>query len=196
MDDTIAHEESRGSEDRLAAMEARIARLETEMALLIGFKRDAVTTDAALWSASGFPVLTKGIVVTTETAEAFGRFLASGWWNMEGWGVWGRDQQHAIRFHIQDYRGGYVDMFLNLQAFLPSDSDPLEVHITANGVFLGRYDVRAVPQTIRLRLPSVAIGHGDVILYLQCNEPKSPATFGESKDRRMLGAGLIALGLY
>ncbi|KQN10187.1 hypothetical protein ASE85_04545 [Sphingobium sp. Leaf26] len=184
-----------GTEDRLAAMEARIGRLEAKIAQLGSANTAERETNDAPWTASGFPVLARGTTVTAETTDIFARFLASGWWGVEAWGAWGRDQQHAIRFHVPGYRGGYVDMTLTLQAFVPPNHDPLEVHVTANGLFLGRHAVRAAPRPIRLRLPPAAVGHGDVILYLQSPEPKSPATFSDSLDQRLLGAGLVALGL-
>lgn len=181
------------TEDRLAAMEARIARLEAHIARLS--KDPEQPADGPPWTASGFPVLARGTTISADTTDIFTRFLASGWWGVEGWGAWGRDQQHSIRFHIPDYRGGYVDMMLTLQAFVPPNHDPLNVHITANGLFLGRHVVRAAPRPIRLRLPPAAIGHGDVILYLQCDNPRSPVASSDSLDPRLLGAGLVAIGL-
>lgn len=183
------------TENRLMAMEARIARLELEIARLNRVDAAGWGTDDAPWTASGFPVLARGTIVTADTIDIFKRFLASGWWGVEAWGAWGRNQQHAIRFHIPDYQGGYVDMTLTLQAFVPPNHDPLEVHVTANGLFLGRHAVRAAPRPIRLRLPPAAIGDGDVILYLQCPDSKSPAAFNDSLDQRVLGAGLVAFGL-
>lgn len=192
LNDITAHNDGSRTEDRLAAMEARIAQLEAQIATLT---QAPPGSDTASWSSSGFPVLARGTVVTAKTPEDFVRFLASGWWDMEPWGVWGRDYQHAVRFHIPDYQGGYVEVTLHLQAFLPPNGDPMDVHITANGVFLGRHALRTAVRPFRLRLPPAAIGHGDVILYLQCTDPKLPASFSDSADRRLLGAGLVALGL-
>lgn len=195
MNETHLNKDMAVTENRLMAMEARIARLEAEIARLNRADAAGWGASDAPWTASGFPVLARGTTVTAETTNIFSRFLASGWWGVEAWGAWGRDQQHAIRFHVPDYHGGYVDMTLTLQAFVPPNHDPLEVHVTANGLFLGRHAVRAAPRPIRLRLPPAAIGHGDVILYLQCPDAKSPSTLSDSLDQRVLGTGLVALGL-
>lgn len=176
---------------RVEALESALAQVEARLDLVQGG-----TDKASNWSPAGFPVLDPGTRVDATDGLRFSSFLASGWWNVERWGAWGRDQKHLIRLHIRAYGGGYVDMFLVLQAFQPPGADRQEVHITANGLFLGRHDLRATPRMIRLRLPPPAIDNGDVILYLQTPEPKSPAAFGESEDQRALGAGLVALGLY
>jgi hypothetical protein len=191
----------------IAALEARVRDLEkaleaagerlAQQGLLLDQLRSASATGgsqtaASRWSSAGFPLLQRGdtIACADEEAQAF---LASGWWGVEHWGVWGRGNEQIVRFHLDHHIGGYEEVRLTLQGFQPTGEEPVSVTITANGYFIGDLMIGALPRVYKLRLPPSSIHNGDVALYLRSDMLRSPADTVESADTRPLGIGILAL---
>lgn len=180
---------------RIAWLEARVRELETALARASGAPDATDDATAARWSATGYPFLERGQGVGVGHDLPPDDFLATGWWPAEDWGVWGRDAQHSLRFHIPDHAHGYVSVRLTLRAFVAPGHERPQVSITANGYFMGHFHLSATAQTLALKLPPSAIDQGDVILHLEHSDPRSPASIGIGADIRPLGVGFVALFL-
>lgn len=185
-------------DQHIAQFDARIAWLESGLndALTLlgrGPQRNGTPVRVGRWSAAGYPYLPRGQNVGVDGNLDPGDFLSTGWWGAEEWGVWGKDGNHRIRFHIPDHAGGYVDVRLALFGLAPAGRERPHVDITANGYFLGQFPLGGKAQTILLRLPPSSIEKGDVILDIQHSQPMSPASVGLSDDVRMLGAAFVGM---
>lgn len=150
------------------------------------------------WSDAGFPIIPRNLPVdfgTLRDNEAVNPddFLASGWYAREAWGVWGRDSVQALRFALEEYRGGYATVNLALQCFVAPGIDHHSVDILANGYFLGSHKLGAAAQRVSLRLPPSCVGDGNILLQIQHDAPQSPAAADVSADTRILGVGLVSL---
>lgn len=150
------------------------------------------------WSSEGFPILRRNWPVyfgsdRQDDELAAENFLAGGWFARESWGVWGSDAVQAIRFALEDYRGGYVTVHLGLHCFVPPGMERPSVDILANGYFLGNHKLGPMGRVITLRLPPSCIGDGNIVLQLQHDAAASPAALGAAPDDRILGVGLTML---
>jgi hypothetical protein len=151
------------------------------------------------WSAAGFPIIARnwpvlfGAASESDDQGDAADFLAHGWWTAESWGVWGRDELQVLRFAIENYGGGYIQIRLTVQGFAAPGVDHPTVDFTANGYFLSREALRLKPQRIKLRLPPSCLGDGDVSLYMKHSAPLAPSTVGLNDDERVLALGLISM---
>lgn len=185
------------NESRIARLEERLERLEIALedalaALPHDDERNAGFSGS--WSSAGYPSLPPRQLVSFDGELDPRHFLVSGWWDAEGWGVWGRDGRHSVRLHIPGHSGGYVELHLTVRAFVAPGGGQNGVSISANGYFLGAFILNdATPQKLVLRLPPSSIDAGNVILYLHCSNPVSPAEAGVSDDRRTLGVGFVSM---
>lgn len=158
-------------------------------------RRDAApaSEDGQRWSPAGYPVVRRNEPVRFTDAIDNSAFLASGWYDPEPWGTWGQEALQVLRFALEDYKGGYVDVHLTLQCFIAPGADRPTVDIAANGYFLGSFALRSMPQVVRLRLPPSCIGEGDISLHMTFSTPVSPISVGVSQDARIFGVGLLML---
>ncbi|MCI4588530.1 hypothetical protein MOK15_00205 [Sphingobium sp. BYY-5] len=153
---------------------------------------------ASLWSPAGFPFLPRNYPVHFGTERPFDYrdaqdYLASGWYDMEPWGIWGRDTVQTLRFALEEHHGGYVTVHLTLLALIPLGGNKVNVDISANGYFLGSFRVGPLPQLVQLRLPPSCVDGGDILLQLRPETTHSPASIGLAPDGRILGVGLVSL---
>ncbi|HUD94253.1 hypothetical protein [Sphingobium sp.] len=163
-------------------------------------RRDAAaaTEGKTRWSDEGFPILPRNWPVHFGTDHDDGDhaaddFLAGGWFGREGWGVWGSDEVHSLRFALEEYSGGYVTVHLGLRFFILPGMDRPGVDILANGYFLGNHKLSALGRVVTLRLPPSCIGDGNILLQLKHEAAISPASTGAVPDGRVLGVGLSTL---
>ncbi|EQB32870.1 hypothetical protein M529_07475 [Sphingobium ummariense RL-3] len=158
-------------------------------------RRDAAPASESgqRWSPAGYPIVRRNEPVRFTNAFDNSAFLASGWFEPEPWGTWGHDALQVLRFALEDYKGGYVDVHLTLQCFIAPGADRPTIDVAANGYFLGSFALRSMPQVVRLRLPPSCIGEGDISLHMTFSTPVSPLAVGVSQDPRIFGIGLLML---
>lgn len=148
------------------------------------------------WTEEGYPVAPAGEPIFFDSQHDNAAYLANGWWAPEPWGVWGSGGPQIIRFAVgDDYRGGYADVKLTLQAYAPAEIDPPQVDICANGFFLGTFTLKGTPQIFKLRLTPACIDKGNILLHLSLHRQYSPLSIGDGQDQRILGVGLLGLVL-
>ncbi|WP_313330387.1 hypothetical protein [Sphingobium yanoikuyae] len=142
----------------------------------------------------GFPYLTRHTPIFFAEGQNVGLYLFSGWWPQEQWGVWGKEDQHCLRFALDaSYAGGFIDIILQVQGFPTPDMEEEQISAVANGYFLGHFTLRSHPRRIRLRMTPSCINNGDIFLQLQHSGPIKPSDRLNSPDHRPLGLGLISL---
>jgi hypothetical protein len=147
------------------------------------------------WSEAGFPYIDRNWPIRFGENGDGADYLAGGWWDAEPWGIWGRGDRQALRFALDDYSGGYVELTLMVQGFATPDAQRPTVDFTANGYFLGSHSLRPDAHCIKLRLPPACIGEGDVALHMKVSATASPASAGISPDERDLGVGLFTIDI-
>lgn len=182
---------------RIAWLEARVQELEAALASAQAAPPHLHPSPAATdrWSETGYPLLERGQGAGIGYELPMDDFLATGWWPVENWGVWGRDGNHSLRFHIPNHSHGYVGVHLTLRTFVAPGHERPRIAITANGYFLGHFHIGTKAQKLSLKLPPSSIDKGDVILAFEHSAPHSPASLGVGEDCRPLGVGFIALSL-
>jgi hypothetical protein len=183
---------------RVLQLEARIEWLEAKLEEARQALRPPAAPALAMedrWSLAGYPFLPPGQLVSFGGDLDPRDFLASGWWAAEGWGVWGRNDRHAIRLHVPDHSGGYVDLHLTVRSFVMPDVPPPVLDITSNGHFLDRFELSGAQQTLKLRLPPSSIDSGNVLLHLRLSHATSPSSVGIDGDTRRLGVGFVSMAI-
>lgn len=152
-------------------------------------------TSGRRWTNAGFPLIERNWPIRFGVEGDGADYLAGGWWDAEPWGIWGRADRQALRFALEDYRGGYVELTLTVQGFATPDAQRPTVDFTANGYFLGSHSLRPDPHGLKLRLPPACIGEGEIALHMKVSATASPASAGISEDDRELGVGLLAIDI-
>ncbi|SEJ37176.1 hypothetical protein SAMN05518849_105245 [Sphingobium sp. AP50] len=147
------------------------------------------------WSETGFPIIERNWPIHFSLSGEGADFLAGGWSYPETWGIWGCGDRHALRFALDDYRGGYIELTLTVQGFAAPDAQRPTVDFIANGYFLDSHSLRPDPHGIKLRLPPACIGEGDIALHMKVDAAVSPASTGLNEDERELGVGLLTLDI-
>ncbi|MFC3440466.1 hypothetical protein ACFOKF_04490 [Sphingobium rhizovicinum] len=195
-------------DQRLAALEGQMRDLGSQVGRVHHFaemvlnevharRRDRQADDngGRRWSEAGFPLIERNWPIRFGIGGDGADYLAGNWWEPEYWGLWGREDTHAIRFALESYRGGYVEVNLTLIGLVGASAQRPTVEFTANGYFLLAHTLRPDEHTLKLRLPPACIGEGDVALYMKINPAISPQALGINEDDRVLGVGLISLDI-
>jgi hypothetical protein len=151
------------------------------------------TAEGRRWSTGGFPVIERNWPIHFGLNGEGADFLAGGWSYPEYWGIWGIGDRQALRFALDDYRGGYIELTLTVQGFAAPEGQRPTVDFIANGYFLDSHSLRPDPHGIKLRLPPACIGEGDIALHMKVDTAISPASTGLNEDARELGVGLWAI---
>ncbi|WHO39985.1 hypothetical protein PMI04_005160 [Sphingobium sp. AP49] len=200
MDVALLRQTLMQNEQRLHAMEAQIATMQDQWDLTKVAPRsnlddaDICDINHIEMTPGGFPYLARHTPIFFADGQNVGLYLFGGWWPQEQWGVWGKEDQHCLRFALDSsYVGGFIDVILNVQGFPVPNMEEAQISATANGYFLGHFTLRSHPRRLRLRMTPSCIGNGDIFLQLQHSGPIAPGDMLNSPDQRPLGLGLISL---
>lgn len=120
----------------------------------------------------------------------FAKTLVFGWSFLEGWGVWSDGSNAALRFFVNT-KGQGVRVRIGGNVF--HDGKGLKVSILANGQHIKDDLFLDISSGYNIDIPKNVMASGNNILTLEFKiaNPKSPLEFGQSKDPRKLGIGLM-----
>ncbi len=116
--------------------------------------------------------------------------LGSGWSVPEEWGVWSVAREVTLRLPVQAPGGR---LWFRVRPFLPSGAPPLDVSVTVDGVrrTTWRFSERSEDTWRNVEIPRGSAGARMLVVTFGFSATRSPASAGESSDRRELALGLV-----
>ena len=127
--------------------------------------------------------------------SGFGPILTEGWSQQEPWGVWS-EQTHArlsLPVSAAQFPAGAL-IELQLTGFAPRE--PQQITLVAPEVPPVTLRLGSQPQTVTIEVPPSALSASrPLAIDFQIPNPVSPRSLGISQDLRLIGVGLLSVGV-
>ena len=138
------------------------------------------------------PALRPGEKMTFAAGTAGSAALEEGWGQPEAWGTWSVAKRAMLRLEVDAAPPSRLR--LGYRAFIHDRHPSLDVVCHSNGDVVGAWRCTEWSGVVDLAL-SDAAAYGVIELEFEIFDPHSPAEFGLSEDRRLLGLGVEWLAL-
>ena len=122
------------------------------------------------------------------------RYLTSGWYATEKWGVWSEeDAKISLTLPNNCAIDGNCILRLKMHLFNATNSAPKSIHIGINGTNINSFIVvDGAPHSYTVPLKT---NNSNIELTIKVPEAVSPSVSGLSDDKRTLGVGLHSIQL-
>ena len=124
-----------------------------------------------------------------------GTISGEGWANPEDWGRWSVGSRAGLMIPALDTSG--VELDFDVRAYLAGNQQRLSVEVLVNGQPRSSWEFeRTSNRSVRtVPLEPDDFANGAARLEFRIDQPTSPYLQGRSQDRRLLGIGILRLGV-
>ena len=117
----------------------------------------------------------------------------SGWSSPEPWGVWGLGKEQTFSLYFDRDIKGTINFSLNFNAFLEKKHKNIHMKIFLNNQLSFEKDIVNSHNIINFTAELHITKDQALSVKFYIDSPESPSNLGISKDKRILGIGLIGL---
>lgn len=162
------------------------------------FAIEGPITSLSSWRRINAPELRIGTPVVFGGNPEAAVYLGWGWSGIEPWGVWTDSRFATISFSVPSPPTRPIHLAARVRWFISPKHPDLSVAVSANNIPITnwKFSLPNPARNVEIVLPpSVWSGGTDLQLVFEIDQPRSPASFGEGGDTRLLGLGLEAIEL-